>query len=145
MAGTPSLASLSPTLLVRKGRARPAMRRQDGSIDDLGCNDFGAEDGALPEVLRQIERTAIRLVLPARRSLRLVRSTKGRRAAFTLRLDTDRHQRLRHAGALLGRSGQSVVTEALDQYLSGLGEGPASDPTTHTSGERGHVSRAQGE
>lgn len=48
--------------------------------------------------------------------------TKGRKAAFTLRLDADRHLRLRLASAIVGRSAQQMVTEALDAYLGSLPE-----------------------
>src|SRR3954471_5852269 len=40
------------------------------------------------------------------------------KAAFTLRLDPDRHLKLRLACALNGRSAQQLVTEALDEYLA---------------------------
>jgi len=42
----------------------------------------------------------------------------GRRAAFTLRLDPDRHLRLKLACTIQGRSAQALVTEALDRLLS---------------------------
>ena len=42
--------------------------------------------------------------------------SKGK-AAFTLRLDPDRHLRLRLACAVDGRSAQQLVTDALDQLL----------------------------
>ena len=42
--------------------------------------------------------------------------TKGK-AAFTLRLDPDRHLKLRLACAVGGRSAQQLVTDALDQLL----------------------------
>ncbi|AMK22883.1 MULTISPECIES: hypothetical protein [unclassified Sphingobium] len=45
---------------------------------------------------------------------------KGRKAAFTLRLDADRHLKLRLASAIVGRSAQQMVTEALDSFLSSL-------------------------
>lgn len=44
-------------------------------------------------------------------------SARGGRAAFTLRLDQDRHLKLRLAAALSGRSAQQVVTGALDAFL----------------------------
>lgn len=47
---------------------------------------------------------------------------RSRPAAFTLRLDPDRHLRLRLACALIGRSAQSLVTEALDHFLDGRPE-----------------------
>lgn len=47
---------------------------------------------------------------------------QGHKAAFTLRLDADRHLKLRLASAVVGRSAQQMVTEALDMFLSGLPE-----------------------
>jgi hypothetical protein len=46
----------------------------------------------------------------------------GRKAAFTLRVDAERHLRLRLATAVTGRSAQQIVTEALDQMLASLPE-----------------------
>ena len=48
--------------------------------------------------------------------------TKHGKAAFTLRLDHDRHLRLRIASALCHRSAQVLVTEALDAFLNSLPE-----------------------
>lgn len=45
---------------------------------------------------------------------------QGRKAAFTLRLDSHRHLRLRLASTLENRSAQQVVTEALDRYLASV-------------------------
>jgi hypothetical protein len=44
------------------------------------------------------------------------------KAAFTLRLDPERHLRLRLACAVDHRSAQQIVTKALDEYLSGMPE-----------------------
>ena len=49
----------------------------------------------------------------------------GKKSAFTLRLDTDRHLRLRLACAVTGRSAQQIVTGALDALLATLPEGDA--------------------
>ena len=48
-------------------------------------------------------------------------SAKGK-AAFTLRLDTDRHLKLRLACALTRISAQQLVTGALDEFLKSLPE-----------------------
>ncbi|MCZ8017984.1 hypothetical protein [Novosphingobium sp.] len=189
------LASLSPSLLARKGAARPAMRPQLGAVapdalarqiqdmswsDDLGWNDMGedhdsvvpgavhhqqhsAEPAALPagqvvpimpealvpaaaelpEVVRQqaevaaIVREKVRpqaqtetqiqskskpLAVAAERTGTKRRSAlaSGRRAAFTLRVDADRHLKLRLACAIRNRSAQQLVTEALDRLLDEL-------------------------
>ena len=44
------------------------------------------------------------------------------KAAFTLRLDPDRHLKLRLACAVGGRSAQQLVTDALDALLAGMPE-----------------------
>lgn len=44
------------------------------------------------------------------------------KAAFTLRLDTQRHLKLRLACAVTHRSAQQIVTRALDSYLDSLPE-----------------------
>ncbi len=46
----------------------------------------------------------------------------GRRAAFTLRLDADRHLKLRLAATMQGVSAQALVTEALDRLLAEYGD-----------------------
>ncbi len=51
---------------------------------------------------------------------REAKAKKGAKAAFTLRLDTDRHLRLRLASAVTNRSAQNIVSDALDAYLSAL-------------------------
>ena len=54
---------------------------------------------------------------------RLARETRHKaKAAFTLRLDEDRHLRLRLASALSGRSAQMLVTDALDAFLESVPE-----------------------
>lgn len=179
-----SFASLGPSLLARKGGARPAMRPQyaslgslaiDGAhafqpeLEDLGWNDMGEEDDtpreaeilALtpapvnpqaeaqaraddadaraelaaapkePEIRRQrrvaakaLERGPTKPALPSARAGKPRRSAleQGRRAAFTLRLDADRHLRLRLAATFQNRSAQQLVTEALDRYLADIPE-----------------------
>ncbi len=177
----PSFASLNPSLLARKGGARPAMRPQlqplpgggqDGQpLEDLGWNDMGHEpedrhvdplpltpasapasneevepDPKPPVVRRQQEAIAESLEQapvaesvstdtikpsvepktmakprPVKRSTRRRANghalNKGKRAAFTLRLDQGRHLKLRLACTMNNRSAQQIVTEALDSFL----------------------------
>lgn len=54
-------------------------------------------------------------------SPRAAPGSKGK-AAFTLRLDPERHLKLRLACALNGRSAQLLVTDALDLFLDGMPE-----------------------
>ena len=53
----------------------------------------------------------------------LFRSSAGKlKAAFTLRLDQDRHLKLRLACAVGGISAQQLVTRALDELLAAMPE-----------------------
>ncbi len=197
-----SFASLGPTLLARKGGAKPAMRPQlgplpetatpasvtDEQLEDLGWNDMGAEEiEAAPQTLVPAKRTkksksanksadivsinaskkhtaanedaapatsadapaelvadpgsepliktkparkksAAKVQKPGKKSAKQAASKQAtakqnagkasRRAAFTLRLDADRHLKLRLAATLQGVSAQALVTEALDGMLS---------------------------
>lgn len=49
---------------------------------------------------------------------RVAAAPSARRAAFTLRLDADRHLKLRLAATMQGVSAQVLVTEALDRLLA---------------------------
>lgn len=195
------LASLSPTLLARKGAAKPAMRRQVhypdslarmAAEDDLGWNDMGDEEHAAPqaaqsvseelvseesgseepgadrfhdaggevvpikaqvelptdpikpmvlhhqeEIARQVIAPApvhVPIHLPAAVSVeeavrqlayepakpRRSALENGRRAAFTLRMDAERHLKLRLACTIRNRSAQQLMTEALDRLIDDL-------------------------
>lgn len=177
-------ASLSSSLLARKGHAKPAMRPQsfhmvpgpapqvlDGfphdQHDDLGWNDMGLDDRvngheanghefnihglngheldssapvpiredqavvepvAPPPVVEQREALAREFTMPAPTLVeaapvakilrpRAAPGSKGK-AAFTLRLDAERHLRLRMVCAVNHRSAQQIVTKALDEFLA---------------------------
>ncbi len=119
--------------------------------DDLGWNDMGhdhdSDDYAgevvsfsdfpapasaeVPEVVRQQEAIAERVesqprvpVMPVRKSSISRRNalSEGRRAAFTLRVDAERHLKLRLACTIRNRSAQQLVTEALDSLIDALPE-----------------------
>jgi hypothetical protein len=135
------MASLNSGLLARKGDARPAMRRAFSTgpapllplsvqqeVDDLGWNDMGEEafippaDAVVPEVRQQQSRIEKTLTsMPKRQAISpdVVARIEPRKAkaAFTLRLDPDRHLRLRLACAVGNRSAQQIVTQALDAFL----------------------------
>jgi hypothetical protein len=63
----------------------------------------------------------VRAPAPRRPKSRAAPGSKEK-AAFTLRLDADRHLKLRLACAIGGRSAQMLVTEALDQLLASMPE-----------------------
>jgi hypothetical protein len=177
-------ASLSGSLLARKGGAKPAMRPRPLAspqmLDDLGWDDMGepfeqshehvpssiaaltpapkgpapvqgpapiqsqvpvreepapvhvqqrvlAEHYAVSEPdesqnLSDAVVAALRAPAgkPGKKGARKIAS--GRKAAFTLRLDADRHLKLRLASALTRRSSQQLVTAALDAFLETLPE-----------------------
>jgi len=171
-----SFASLGPTLLARKGGAKPAMRPQlaplpemtgsaaDEQLEDLGWNDMGTEDEVLvdgaktgsakdssesgqvvsitnsakrvaandtpdidPETaLIQTKPASVKTKAAAKKATKpkakptaaAKPSKNARRAAFTLRLDTDRHLKLRLAATMQGISAQALVTQAIDATFS---------------------------
>lgn len=144
-------ASLSSGLLARKGQARPAMRRQmtlAQAGDDLGWNDMGEPapveaqpaPAPLPPVLAEREALAEEIAAsaePAPAAMPTIRrrAAGARKAAFTLRLDAERHLRLRLASATRNISSQQLVTQALDALLTTMPEVealarqvPAADP-----------------
>jgi hypothetical protein len=139
------LASLSSTLLARKGQAKPAMRPQGFAgfgmtaatavHDDLGWNDMGVEyaqqsaeivpihaavetEANVPAVVHRQQEALARELAPVRNQVvRAAPGSKGK-AAFTLRLDPERHLQLRLVCAVQHRSAQQVVIAALDEFLS---------------------------
>jgi hypothetical protein len=74
-------------------------------------------------------------VAAPRRSLK-TRAAPGSkaRAAFTLRLDPERHMKLRLACAVGGRSAQMLVTDALDALLDSMPEIDAMASKAHRKG-----------
>jgi hypothetical protein len=187
----PRFASLGPTLLARKGGARPAMRPQlaplmadaaqiaalaDEQLDDLGWNDMGETEavdasavmpsqaaaadpaassrharGQQPDLdarapldtaptgrkdatgnigkagkdraaAPQAAPEAHAPVSPHSAARRAPAAGRARRTAFTLRLDRERHFRLRLAAMIQGVSAQALVTEALDALLAQFDE-----------------------
>ena len=138
-------ASLTPSLLARKGTARPAMRPQGyinfaqptgPNAEDLGWNDMGHDPLPVvalpghdvpagepvvppPVVQQQADLAAQMASTSADAQAGLRRAVPGSRgkAAFTLRLDPDRHLRLRLLSAVSHKSAQHIVTAALDAAL----------------------------
>ena len=138
MSDSKPVASLGPVLLARKGAAKPAMRgkskdqdNQDADLiaaaqEELGWNELEAEGE--PEILRQqsalvhhIADSNIAAIKAAHNSNDLP-ARESRRSAFTLRLDAERHLRLKLAATVCGESAQKLVTRALDQMLADMPE-----------------------
>lgn len=80
-------------------------------------------------------------VQPAVNARPRVANGTGPKAAFTLRLDAQRHLRLRLACALQGRSAQMMVTEAVDRLLATF---PELDTIAGQLPESGLPRRAKG-
>jgi hypothetical protein len=144
-------ASLTAGLLARKGTAKPAMRPSLGHstapVEDLGWNDMGHAPAERPRrplvtppastvqaydpniVAQQHAKIAETFTAPVtkRAPAKKVESAAAiappkEKTAFTLRLDHQRHLRLRLACAVTGRSAQQLVMEAVDQLLASLPE-----------------------
>ncbi|WP_234029120.1 hypothetical protein [Aurantiacibacter spongiae] len=83
----------------------------------LGWNDMGEDEQTC---LRPVANDANVTPIPVRPRNRAKDS--GRRAAFTLRLDAERHLKLRLAATIRDCSAQTLVTEALDKLLGDIPE-----------------------
>lgn len=118
------------------------------SQEDLGWNDMGEDEAVQPEaaavpppqpkpaepaVRRQQSELVHRIADSNLAAFQSAENQKpvsnaesaaeaARRAAFTLRLDEERHLRLRLASTVQGESAQSLVTRALDSLLSQMPE-----------------------
>jgi hypothetical protein len=138
------VGSLSASLLITKGGARPGQRYDNevtevyqsrrritlsaervrdvsdfhGTIDALVPDDDTAtmvDAKAVPEV------PEVSVTQPWREGDKLpgARSTAGKaRVSYTVRLDAERHAHLRFTAAHQNRSAQQVMLDALDRYLS---------------------------
>ncbi|MBW8785970.1 MAG: hypothetical protein JF593_15285 [Novosphingobium sp.] len=84
---------------------------------------FAPEAEEVP-VARPVATAPVVVPAPAPRRAPRARSAVGSKgkAAFTLRLDPDRHLKLRLACAVDGRSAQQLVTDALDHLLERMPE-----------------------
>jgi len=83
------------------------------------AESFPPEPEAEPEPVHVAAQV---VALPKRQALPVAVQAGGRKAAFTLRLDAERHLRLRLATAVTGRSAQLLVIGALDALLESIPE-----------------------
>lgn len=83
--------------------------------------EAGAHEEVAPTPVPLTKPRAHVVPLPKRPVAR-AKAEEGRKAAFTLRLDGERHLRLRLATAVTGQSAQQIVTSALDALLESLPE-----------------------
>jgi hypothetical protein len=119
-----SFAALDAGLLARKGQARPAAR----APLDAGWGDSQADQSAEIVPLHPLARVASpartqQLLLAAQLAAQSDDSAQaGKRAAFTVRLDPERHRKLRLIAATTNLSAQALVIAALDQMLAEFGD-----------------------
>ncbi|MEO5597243.1 MAG: hypothetical protein ABIQ66_01350 [Novosphingobium sp.] len=148
------------SLLAAKGGARPAVRSQfqplrtgdslaRKAVEDADWAEFssGQDADEAPFVqpvndagtnVRFIRRevalslTPVASIAPAARTARPRRRAfdQNRKAAFTLRIDAERHAQLRLACTAANRSAQSVLTEALDRLISDIAGADSRLPRT---------------
>lgn len=93
------LASLTAGLLARKGQAQPAIR-----------SAFGTRPAVEPRPAVIVQQQRLAAAFPA--------PVEARRIALTLRLEDDRHLRLKLLAARRRMSIQTILVEALDGILS---------------------------
>jgi hypothetical protein len=95
-------------------------------LSEQGIASFAPPQEAAPqpEVAPEPAATPVAVVKPVSRRAPKARSAPGGKgkAAFTLRLDSDRHLKLRLACAIGARSAQQLVTDALDTFLAAMPE-----------------------
>jgi hypothetical protein len=125
-----SIAALTPApKSAPQEAAEPEVVAQQRAIaESFGAESFAAEAAPAPAPVEvpapaPVEAPAAApaaVVALPRRPAPVAAS--GKKSAFTLRVDAERHLRLRLATAITGRSAQQLVTEALDHLLASLPE-----------------------
>ena len=115
---------------VHSQQAELAGRLHDASDEGDAADETAEvveENAELP--VQPVEARAQMYVVPAAPAPVAHRASRPRsapgskgKAAFTLRLDPERHLKLRLACAVSGRSAQLLVTDALDSFLDGMPE-----------------------
>ena len=118
--GIKPMASLGSALLGKRAPVRRAPLTF-APIEEIAANTDGSTD--LPEVVLQVARLAQALGIEAPGEIVAAQDQADgpvrARVAFTLRLDGERHRRLRQIAAAERRSAQQVLTEAFDRYSAG--------------------------
>lgn len=108
-------ARLTAALLARKGHALPTGGFAHSRLDRLPPPASTAKPDRQPWAAPASAEPQPEGPRPAPR--RSTAAADADRIAFTLRLDRDRHARLRILAARRGRSGQEMLIKALDAYL----------------------------
>ena len=124
-----SISALTPAPKSAQPEAtEPEVVAQQRAIAESYAAESHADEEAEPEPEPElaaaptpapVETRAEVVALPRRAA---VAAAPGKKSAFTLRVDSQRHLRLRLATAVTGRSAQQLVTEALDLMLASIPE-----------------------
>lgn len=111
-------ASLTGSLLVRKGTAAPSPLGREAGPDAPARRRFTPKLAPSPVALAAANDKSAKAA-GRNGKPRAAPSGEGpsRVRRFTLRLSREQHLRLRLASVHLGRSGQKLLLEALDEYL----------------------------
>ncbi|AKH42524.1 hypothetical protein FHS61_000294 [Altererythrobacter atlanticus] len=113
---------------VAQAEAAPEQLAQTTQPEIASWQNNSWESEVSPVAAPQESQEQAAIVQPLRKQAKPKRSQRrraidqGRRAAFTLRLDEQRHLKLRLASTVRNRSAQQLVTEALDRFLAELPE-----------------------
>ena len=124
-----SISALTPAPRLRSEDAaeEPEVVAQQRAIAESFPPEAEAEEAVEAEVEpapveAQVARPRAHVVPLPKRPAAQQKQEEGRKAAFTLRLDGERHLRLRLATAVTGQSAQQIVTSALDALLASIPE-----------------------
>ena len=108
---------------------RPSFVAAETAYEQPDAHVSAVAEPVVEEIATLVEQAAQQVFIereaaPASRRTPRPRSAPGAKgkAAFTLRLDPERHLKLRLACAVGGRSAQQLVTDALDQLLADMPE-----------------------
>ena len=126
-----SISALTPAPKLRNDEAaeEPEVVAQQRAIAESFPPEAEAEGEVEAEaefepapIEEQVARPRAHVVPLPKRPAPKAKQEEGRKAAFTLRLDGERHLRLRLATAVTGQSAQQIVTSALDALLESIPE-----------------------
>ena len=116
-----SIAALTP---LPKGEENPVVAQQRQIAETFEDAAAEAAVDVVDEVVEDEapaaapERAPAEVVKLPKRQAIVAAAAAGKKAAFTLRLDAERHLKLRLACAVTGRSAQQLVAGALDEFLA---------------------------
>jgi hypothetical protein len=114
-----SIAALTPAPKHGKSEEPEVVAQQRAIAESFETEAVAEAVEAIEPVEAEVQASAAVVPLRKRQAQAI---DKGRKAAFTLRLDARRHLRLRLATAVTGRSAQQIVTGALDALLETIPE-----------------------